>query len=204
MKIISKYKDYYDYLQGIYGVDEKLILDRTKGTSKLNNIYKGLNILVICGKVIEFVCYEGKFYFDKEISKFNYESELQKKWGSWKGPKPEYILKPDMFYSYRWDHTRVYYTKLSNDIHNLYPKVKELSKECPIFLYNNNQKCIDTIYPSLQELGVNKHIDAKDIWIMLSEWLGNKVTQNEPSIPIGDDKTRILNAGFDLKTSFRH
>ena len=27
MKIISKYKDYYDYLQGIYGVDEKLILD---------------------------------------------------------------------------------------------------------------------------------------------------------------------------------
>ena len=54
------------------------------------------------------------------------------------------------------------------------------------------------------KLGVNKHIDAKDIWIMLSEWLGNKVTQNEPSIPIGDDKTRILNAGFDLKTSFRH
>lgn len=29
MKIISKYKDYYDYLQGIYGVDEKKILDRT-------------------------------------------------------------------------------------------------------------------------------------------------------------------------------
>jgi hypothetical protein len=29
MRIISKFKDYYDYIQGIYGVDEKLILDRT-------------------------------------------------------------------------------------------------------------------------------------------------------------------------------
>jgi hypothetical protein len=27
MKIISKIKDYYDYLQGIYGIDEKLVLD---------------------------------------------------------------------------------------------------------------------------------------------------------------------------------
>ena len=28
MKIISKYKDYYDYLTGIYGVDDKIVLDR--------------------------------------------------------------------------------------------------------------------------------------------------------------------------------
>lgn len=28
MKVLSKYKDYYDYLVGIYGMDEKLILDR--------------------------------------------------------------------------------------------------------------------------------------------------------------------------------
>lgn len=47
MKIISKYKDYYDYLSGIYGIDDKKILDRT--------IYKPMNyvpdefILIICG-----------------------------------------------------------------------------------------------------------------------------------------------------------
>lgn len=34
MKIISSYKDYYDYLQGIYGVDEKLVLNRQKETPK--------------------------------------------------------------------------------------------------------------------------------------------------------------------------
>ena len=28
MKILGKYKDYYDYLQGIYGVDPLLVLDR--------------------------------------------------------------------------------------------------------------------------------------------------------------------------------
>lgn len=30
MKIISKHKDYYDYLQGIYGVDNYKIYNRTK------------------------------------------------------------------------------------------------------------------------------------------------------------------------------
>lgn len=30
MKIISKFKDYYDYLQGKFGIDEKKVLDRTK------------------------------------------------------------------------------------------------------------------------------------------------------------------------------
>ena len=28
MKIISKFKDFYDYLTGVYGVDPKLVLDR--------------------------------------------------------------------------------------------------------------------------------------------------------------------------------
>jgi len=28
MKILGKYKDYYDYLQGIYDVDPLLVLDR--------------------------------------------------------------------------------------------------------------------------------------------------------------------------------
>ena len=59
-------------------------------------------------------------------------------------------------------------------------------------------------YPSLEALGVNKVIDAKDIWLMLSEWLGTRITENEPIVPVGDDKTRIKSAGFDLKTSFRH
>lgn len=28
MKIIDRYKDYYDYLSGIYGIDELVIFDR--------------------------------------------------------------------------------------------------------------------------------------------------------------------------------
>lgn len=28
MRIITKIKDYYDYLQGVYGIDDKVIYDR--------------------------------------------------------------------------------------------------------------------------------------------------------------------------------
>jgi hypothetical protein len=38
MKIISSYKDYYDYLQGIYGVDDKLILNRQEETPRTFDI----------------------------------------------------------------------------------------------------------------------------------------------------------------------
>ena len=34
MKIISKYKDYYDFYVGIYGEDPLLVLDRTKNDNK--------------------------------------------------------------------------------------------------------------------------------------------------------------------------
>lgn len=38
MKIISQYKDYYDYLIGFYGIDEKIVLDRRK-FNKYNGPY---------------------------------------------------------------------------------------------------------------------------------------------------------------------
>jgi hypothetical protein len=56
----------------------------------------------------------------------------------------------------------------------------------------------------LETLGIQTIIKPFDLWIMLSEWLGYMITQNEPSVPIGDDKIRVESHGFDLKTSFRH
>ena len=59
MKIISKYKDYYDYLQGIWGMDEKLTLDRTEYTttpslkSSLSHPHLSIVRFYICGWVVE-------------------------------------------------------------------------------------------------------------------------------------------------------
>ena len=203
MKIISKYKDYYDYLQGIYGIDEKLILDRTKGTTKMFPKHDGLHILVICGKILQFFCLNNKFYFGKEIAKFNEDNELNK-WSLWKGPKPIYVVNPNTNPKNTHFFTKIHYPELSEDTYNLYPELKEISKNCPIFLYHSNSKTIWVEFPSLLELGASKLIDPIDIWILLSEWLGQRVTEKEPEVPVGDDKVRILSAGFDLKTSFRH
>jgi len=203
MKIISKYKDYYDYLQGIYGVDEKLILDRTEGTSKMFPKHTGLHILVVCGKVLEYVCFNNKYYFNKDIEQFNETKVLNWRVEERLKPKPSYIINPEINFKNFWNFEKIYYPTLSYDIHNIYPELKELSKKCPIFLYHKNSKTIWQEFPSLLELGVNKEIEAKEIWIMLSEWLGNRITEQEPIVPVGDDKVRILSAGFDLKTSFR-
>lgn len=197
MKIISKHKDYYDYLQGIYGVDEKLILNRTKDFSKNLSTYEGYNMLVICGQILEFVQIDGKYYFNEDIKQFDKYYSSPRWWK--KNPKPVYAIE-DGKKGYEY----IYYTILSKDIHNIYPDLVEISKKCPYFLYNKyNGKVLQKL-PSLQALGINKQVPAKDIWLLLSDWLGQRITEKEPIVPVGDDKTRIISAGFDLKTSFRH
>ena len=42
MKIIDKKKDYYDYLSGIYGIDDKVVYDR-RGAVVLNSEKSLLN-----------------------------------------------------------------------------------------------------------------------------------------------------------------
>lgn len=82
MKIISNFKDYYDYLQGIYGQDEKIVYERIVATK--NNGYKRddkwvkqghkpdhsvltndyyFYRLAICGLLYCVYYYNKKFYF---------------------------------------------------------------------------------------------------------------------------------------------
>lgn len=74
MKIISKYKDYYDYLSGIYGIDEKIVLDRTISKNSPNvEFYSHWNrkiVLYIAGYVIECLCIDGKFYYGEDLKEF--------------------------------------------------------------------------------------------------------------------------------------
>lgn len=84
MKIISKYKDYYDYLVGIYEIDEKLVLDRTKFDVPS---YSNVVTFYICGK-----CIDG--YYDAKDEGFvvrNFESfhydDFSTNVGKWVRPK---------------------------------------------------------------------------------------------------------------------
>ena len=68
MRIISKFKDYYDYIQGIYGSDEKLILDRSESYKLKWTPYKNSVVRFwICGFLVEGL-YDGEdFLYGNEL-----------------------------------------------------------------------------------------------------------------------------------------
>ena len=193
MKILSKYKDYYDYLAGIYGEDEKLILDRRDGNAK--NILGRVVTLYLCDNKIEGYNINNKFYWGKdEIDKIA-------------TPMGEstYFMSRNLYTHYIKEPYRKSYRSVDYINCNLIKDVKLTNTKlnCPILIKGLiNDKLIK--FPKLETLGIQTIIKPFDIWIMLSEWLGYMITQNEPSVPIGDDKIRVESHGFDLKTSFRH
>lgn len=191
MKIISKYKDYYDYLQGIYGVDEKLILDRTEFTPlKYIPSFTQVVTFYIGEWQIDGLWKDGKIYFCDEIEQFSNQKQfnpfkqfnIEEYWiiprGKW--CEQLYCLKKPKY---------------------LGDKSITWAENYPILYKTNTSLCKS---PILNEFGFHKVFNPHEIWVILSEWLGKQITKNEPVVPVGDDKVRILSAGFDLKTSFRH
>lgn len=184
MKIISKFKDFYDYLQGIYGIDEKIVLDRTSSIKM--NYYHNYNHFKIyfCGYVIEGVCINNEFLYGDELEKYNHINTKPSK-DCW------YIL---------------------NDLSRLisvrkYPYMdKKLTNEkynCPIIysrLNCTNSEEYMTNYPILKDLNFHKVYTAEQVFLMLSEW----IAREKPIINNQTDKEKIVSAGFDLKTSFRN
>jgi len=197
MKILSKYKDYYDYLSDIYGVDPLLVLDRREFDvipSCDNEFIK----LYICGYIIELYCKDGKFYcgdklwqFDspnKPIHSYKYsKSELKKlvyiedeKYGSYSRRFEGTYIDPRI----RIDH---------EEFNNKY--------DCPILLqgpYKDFHK-----YPILSELDIASFIPPEDMFKTISNWLSNKITIKENHIDNRSNNEKILSNGFDIKTSFR-
>ena len=85
MKIISKYKDYYDFLSGIYGIDEKIVLDRTVYNNSpiigFSSSYDKRIVLYIAGYIVEGVCINDKLYYGEELKQFEItKSERRRIW----------------------------------------------------------------------------------------------------------------------------
>lgn len=186
MKIISKYKDYYDYLAGVYGVDDLLILDRRSGTGYTVTGIRNIE-LVVCGVYIRIIT-------DGSV---NYESAEAAYAARVNGAiyRYNYFRDPIVI-----DLTTEYERAKIELGYNRPNEIIALSKKYPIFIYEYSESIP---FPMLKPLGIAKIIPAEKIWLMLSQWLSDRITEGEKPVPIGSDKTRILSAGFDLKTSFR-
>lgn len=194
MKIISKYKDYYDFLAGVYGEDIKLILDRRTGIviDRPSEVFH----LHIGGKKIEGVFLNGVYYYGEDLGRIA-------------GPRydrPYYNRRKDFKDCIRYYSTER--TKYAQTIeYDICKYIKDSNKnsllKCPIIYtridlgYNTK----DILFPKLENFKLAKMLPPKDIWILLSSFLASSII--EPDVPIGSDKVRIESHGFDIKTSFR-
>lgn len=207
MKIISKYKDYYDYLVGIYGEDPKLILDRRSFTSKLNLRDYDLLVLHFAGKRYDGLYLKEKFYWGKDISKIFKLEEPKKKY-SWN--------VPDIAGKLNYDPKDCIVIKKQEKYGGSYQgfiterDIKYKEHPCTLSIYpskyssinwNNTPFIENSPFPILSQ--IDFILDEKTCWLNLTQWLSDRISENEPEVPIGDDKTRIESHGFNLKTSFR-
>ena len=197
MKIISKYKDYYDYLSGIYGIDEKIVLDRTNSKNSPNvefcTRYSERMDLYIAGYIIEGLYIDGKFYYGDDLKQFEItKNERRNRWLS-THEKRDY--KKSITIRCNGDDFWIY-TEPVKDMNNTNIKYK-----CPIIFGNSDYKRI--MFPILENFGLSKFIKPEVIYGWLYEYLSNRISDTETSVEL-DNKNKILSKGFDLKTSFRN
>lgn len=218
MKIISPFKDYYDWIAGKYGGgDPRLIYKRTKiqgqdtknraiydivsgrsyGLSSLNdNRYRlgkstySFNILIFCGRQYLVVKIDGATNILSEEKHPDLWQMLNK---TSKGIT-SLLLKPTSI--------DFYLGKQTQFAENLCKQYDQ-----PVLLIINGLGAVvDDRIPVLQDVGFASIMSAEQCYQEISHFLGNVLRESpdtKPPVEI-DDKYKIIGAGFDTKTSFRH
>lgn len=188
MRIISKYKDYYDYLSGIWGIDEKLVLDRTEyHTIPYSPAEYTLIRFFICDFQIEGMYINGRYLFGEEL-----EPYISTKYKYMKGDDVYYIHNP---ITSIWSYIRVLKKPL---------KLKSspnIQLDCPILLSAGEKDKKYEKFPILKEYSFHRVYPAEEIYLMIIEWLGKRKDIQAPDNQT--DKEKIVSHGFDTKTSFR-
>lgn len=223
MKIIDNKKDYYDYLQGILGIDEKVTYDRRNSS--------------IVGES-DFYSFEFPTGYDVYFSKKPFkEDTVRKEKTPWKSNR--YKIQADRR-SYGWSWKSKNKTELEGNIYHLWlevgyhrfifeieryldengklrlevsiANVKEISKD--------NKKSKEPLYitqyyiregraasggvenPILKNTWIPGLIPAQDMWNMLYEYISS--LNDKEFTDSRTNEQHIESAGFDTKTSFRH
>lgn len=211
MKIISGFKDYYDYLQGVYGVDEKIIYERHCRRIWLEDKWKKVSVfkphpgthsvsgyyLAICGVIYCAYKMEEDFHFGvsaEDLKAGKYAGYLKRM------DKQERQSFEKMIYND--SHTGWPNPKLEhqNRYHLTETTINE-EENCPVVLLELGYKKFDPLFKNvkLYDFGINQIIKPHDIYIQISNFLSREK-------PVADNRTdvqKLTGKGFDKKTSFR-
>jgi len=202
MRIISKYKDYYDYFVGIFGIDDNKIYDRRElivnkdPFKNSNNDDIDLYVFAIANTIYPLFYYRNKPYHTLEDIK-----------------RLEIIYRKnnDIIKSYRYVDTLHRYEELTKQVCTVNTDARKpvLVRHFRYYSYlmNVNEEFatddVHTYVPLLSDFKFNNILDAKEIYIKIETFLG--WLNDNPEIPNKQtDKEKLLSHGFDNKKSFRH
>lgn len=216
MKIISKYKDYYDYISGIYGEDPLIVLDRSEFSCPYflgnyrDHIDSGVINIYVGGFLIEGFYYDDKIYYGDDLLKFgkpmhgpsqryswlrNFQLEhLQNEYKSNDISEKDIINIDNQFFNWK-SRSHLILNKMVVDNN----KINE-RENCAIIVVKGN-----TIYKNciLKDLFLNNFISPEEIYKIISNWISEQITKKENKEDTRTDLQKIVGKGFDKITSFR-
>lgn len=211
MRIISKFKDYYDYVEYLHsgkGGDPKITYNRNRMSKlyvdefKLPNQFNyfisyaeriDLNgmkfkFLVMCGKYYTLCSYKNSGYF----------------------PFVEYHKAFNVVKKY---FSKIHYTKINLESKNLIgisdSKLDIVSHKIrqPIFLLGRQINYltwnIDEVIPILKNYGIPSLFQPEDLYQKIAAYM-SEVVIDQPEMAVITDMDRYVGHGFDKKSSFRH
>ena len=208
MRIIGP-KDYYDYLIGVYGIDDAIVMDRRDSTSLrkiplYNNRFVHPIGIAFCG-----VLYQGVIntklkqgYWRYDVISFCDKSKPKKS-------NPNHL--GDCLYYGKDSSGTEYQQYIMNSTEHT--KIND-QLNCPVIALMGNKSLYgtqinienwDTVLKlplGLAEYGFSSIINPEDAYKTIYNWLIER--KNEKDINVLNDQEKIESKGFDKKTSFRH
>lgn len=198
MKIISKFKDYYDYYIGIFGEDPLKVLDRSEywiepQYSKNLDSYTPITL---------FFC--GNWYYrghKKDLIQHRFNPKI--KFDSYKNYLNLTILYEDdnIYWSKIENYDNVKKRLFTEKTLNIISKSTKAYFILSVWNISKNSNNQSTYYPILKDIMFDKVLDAKDCYLEIEQYI-SKQDLNVETNP--DDKNLLEAKGFDKKISFRH
>jgi len=208
MRIISKFKDFYDFLSGIYGVDPLIVLNRldftmpTFSTLSISNDLpdEGKLRLYIGGFLIESYYKGDKIYYGEDLKQFA-DVEKHSKWYYRFNRSDD--VKPDDYISIKIGSYRYSYQHFNLIIKKDMTKMND-KYNCPILLRKDDDKD-ENLYKNciLKDLNLNSFVSPEEVYKMISDWISYQRTIAEDHVDTMTNVQKIESKGFDKKTSFR-
>ena len=226
MRIIDNKKDYYDYLSGIYGIDNLIVYDR-RGSVPISpdcvwlkgaEYYFSQRILPLDKPITGKQRWELKSIAKRRLAEQTKKSSYSKPWPE--GDIYHFILEVGYthyrFEIERWiDEKNPEFLHVETTLLDTIKDIKQRYSTAPICIitcraqygwWHHEERWEDTKgrieNPILVNTFIPRLIPPEDIWQALYNYLSS--LRDKPITDLRTDEQKLESAGFDKKTSFRN